>query len=210
MRTTAAAPVGRPLRRDAARNRQRVMAAAAAVFAEHGPDAGMDEIARVAGVGTGTLYRRFPTKEALVTALADDALDHLLVIAEAALADPGGTGLEHYLEAAGEFAARHRGSLIQLWRTDVNSQAAGRLRRTTRRLLADAKRHGRVREELAETDLTMLLWSLRGVILTTGDAAPEAWRRHLGILLAGLRPAEPKLPRRPLTRTEMREIIARG
>ncbi|MDQ1718021.1 MAG: hypothetical protein QOE89_1974, partial [Pseudonocardiales bacterium] len=65
-----AAPIAaRPLRRDAAENRERLLDAAIQVFAEHGLDAGVDEVARVAGVGTGTLYRRFPTKQALIDEL---------------------------------------------------------------------------------------------------------------------------------------------
>jgi AcrR family transcriptional regulator len=200
----------RPLRRDAERNRQRLLAAASQVFADHGPEAGVEEIARAAGVGTGTLYRRFPTKDALVSALIDDALDEMIALAEAATGDPDGTGLERFLEAASACQAAHRGALARLWHAGGDVDRTERLRRAIARLLADAKRHGRVREELAETDLTMLLWSMRGVIVTTGHAAPDAWRRHLGILLAGLRPAEPRLPRRPLRRAEFRRIITDG
>src|ERR1700709_720376 len=74
--TLRAAPV-RPLRADAARNRVRVLAAARAAFAEAGLDVGVEEIARRAGVGKGTLYRRFPTKEALVRAIFEDILDDI-------------------------------------------------------------------------------------------------------------------------------------
>jgi AcrR family transcriptional regulator len=195
------------MRRDAQRNRQRVLEAASKVFAEHGPNAGVDEIARVAGVGTGTLYRRFPTKEALLSALVADALERMLQLADDAAMAPDGTGLERFLAGAGAYHARHRGCLSRLWSYDVDSETTDRLRMAVARLLTDAKRHGKVRQEIAETDVTMLLWSLRGVILTTGDIAPDAWRRHLGILLAGLRPADPALPHRPLSRAAMRRII---
>jgi len=199
----------RPLRRDAERNRERLLAAASRVFAEHGPDAGVDEIARVAGVGTGTLYRRFPTKDALMSALVADALDSMLRLAEAAATEPDGTGLERFLEGASAYQAQHRGCLSRLWSYDGDSETTDRLRTAVARLLTDAKRHGRVRPEIAETDVTMLMWSLREVILTTGDVAPDAWRRHLGILLAGLRAADPALRQRPLSRATMRQIIAR-
>src|SRR5580692_7177997 len=80
----------RPLRRDAERNRQRILAAAAAVFTERGLDATLDEVARAAGVGVGTVYRRFPDKETLVSELFRDRIDALVTVAEeaCAAADP--------------------------------------------------------------------------------------------------------------------------
>src|SRR4051812_4544447 len=75
----------RPLRADARRNRERVLEAARAVFAEHGRDAQMDDVARRAGVGVGTVYRHFPTKEALVAALALDLFERALEASRAAL-----------------------------------------------------------------------------------------------------------------------------
>ena len=74
------------LRRDAQRNRERIIEAARRAFAEHGLDVGVDEIARSAGVGMGTLYRRFPTKESLVHAIFEDRLDQLQPVIERALA----------------------------------------------------------------------------------------------------------------------------
>ena len=78
----------RPLRADARRNRERVIAAARAVFAEHGRDAQMDDVARRAGVGVGTVYRHFPTKEALLVALALDAFERVVAEARRALENP--------------------------------------------------------------------------------------------------------------------------
>jgi AcrR family transcriptional regulator len=77
------------LRRDAAENRQRVLDAAAAVFSERGLDVGVDEIARAAGVGTGTLYRRFPTKDALISELVRQLLADLVALADSALSATG-------------------------------------------------------------------------------------------------------------------------
>jgi AcrR family transcriptional regulator len=101
----------RPLRRDAAENRQRLLDAAAQVFAEHGLDAGVEEIARVAGVGMGTLYRRFPSKDALIAALVRDVLDTLLTLADEACLRTDGSGLEYFLESASAYQAAHRGCL---------------------------------------------------------------------------------------------------
>jgi AcrR family transcriptional regulator len=82
------AVAGRPLRRDAARNRQRILRAAAEVFTEHGLQASLDDVARHAGVGVGTVYRRFPDKEALAEALFEERLAALVGLAEQALAEP--------------------------------------------------------------------------------------------------------------------------
>src|ERR1700689_3069017 len=105
----------RPLRRDAEQNRQRLLDAAADVFAEHGLEAGVEEIARTAGVGMGTLYRRFPTKDALIAALVHDVLSTMLEIAQESTERPDGTGLEYFLEAASSYQAAHRGCLQGLW-----------------------------------------------------------------------------------------------
>src|SRR6201991_4974801 len=78
--------VTKPLRADARRNRERVLTAARAAFAEHGREAQMDDVARRAGVGVGTVYRHFPTKEALVNALALDLFEKLVQGAREALA----------------------------------------------------------------------------------------------------------------------------
>src|ERR1700734_2300067 len=84
---TSAGPRGeRPLRRDAERNRQRILAAAAEVFTERGLDATLDEVARAAGVGIGTVYRRFADKEALIAALFRERVDNLVTVAEDACA----------------------------------------------------------------------------------------------------------------------------
>jgi AcrR family transcriptional regulator len=199
--------IKRPLRRDAAANRQRLLDAAASVFAEHGLDAGVEEIARVAGVGMGTLYRRFPTKDALIAALVHDVLDAMRSLAEAAAARSDGTGLEFFLEAASAYQSEHRGCLPRLWNNGVDNDSVAQVRRAIRELLEDAKAHGRVRPEVTPTDLTMIMWSMRGVIEATGGVAPQAWRRHLDILIAGLRPVSQPLQHRPLTRAQVDTII---
>ena len=193
-----------PLRQDAARNRERLLAAAQQVFAERGLTAGVEEVARVAGVGMGTLYRRFPTKEALVEALVDALRRRLFAVAEAAVQTPDGRGLEHYLEASAALQAANHGYLARLWSYDDEDRTVVAHRRVVGRLLRDAQAHGRVRPELCETDVTMLLWSIRGVIETTARTAPDAWRRHLELLLAAMRPTGDPLTARPLTTAQAR------
>jgi AcrR family transcriptional regulator len=198
----------RPLRRDAEQNRQRLLDAAAAVFAERGLDAGVEEIARVAGVGIGTLYRRFPTKDALICALVHDVMTTILRLARESTQCPGGTGLETFLEAVSAYQADHLGVLPRLWNVSSEHESVAEIRQLVTAMLGDAKASGRVRADLASTDLTILLWSIRGVIETTRGVAPGAWRRHLDILIAGLRPAAEPLMHQPLSQRDVDSVIA--
>jgi AcrR family transcriptional regulator len=205
--TSVLSGVEPPLRRDAEQNRRQLLVAAAQVFAANGLDAGVEEIARVAGVGVGTLYRRFPTKDALIAALVQDVLDTLSELAFEASTQPDGRGLECFLETSSAYQASHLGCLPRLWNTDTEHESVSRIRRLIASLLDDAKRHGRVRNELTNTDVTMVMWSIRGVIETTGGVAPDAWRRHLDILVAGLRPASEVLAHRPISRAQVDRVI---
>jgi AcrR family transcriptional regulator len=206
----AALGAERPLRRDAAQNREQLLDAAAQVFAAHGLDAGVEEIARVAGVGIGTLYRRFPTKDALIAALVQDVVDTMSRLAVDAARQPDGRGLEYFLTASSAYQAQHRGCLPRLWNTDTEHESIQRIRRQIAALLDDAKSHHRVRCDATSTDLTMIMWSIRGVIETTRNVAPDAWRRHLDILIAGLRPADEPLANRPITRAQIDKIVTAG
>jgi AcrR family transcriptional regulator len=206
--TTGQRQAARHLRRDAAQNRQHLLDAAVHVFAHDGLEASVEEIARVAGVGIGTLYRRFPTKDALIAELVQDMLDTLSGLATDAIQQPDGRGLEHYLEASCAFQAEHRGCLPRLWNADTANASLVQIRRMTADLLEDAKHHGRVRQDLSATDVTVVMWSIRGVIETTGDIAPNAWRRHLDLLIDGMRPAATPLSHRPLTRAQVNQLLA--
>jgi AcrR family transcriptional regulator len=211
MRWTVSAQTDeRPLRRDAQQNRQRLLEAAAAVFAEHGLEAGVEEIASVAGVGIGTLYRRFPTKDALICALVHDVMTSILRLATESAECPGGTGLENFLEGASAYQAAHLGVLPRLWNAASEHYAMEEIRRLVDALLADAKTNGRVRDDLTSTDLTIIMWSIRGVVETTRGVAPGAWRRHLDLLIGGLRPAAEPLIHQPLSRQEVDEVIAKS
>jgi AcrR family transcriptional regulator len=204
-----ATPTDRPLRRDAARNRERLFEAASRVFAEQGLDAGVDEIARVAGVGVGTLYRRFPTKDALIEALVQDLLGSVVAAGREALARGDGTGLETFLAFASEHQARRRGCLPRLWAgNEVTEGLRREYREVAAELLADAQRHGRAREDLTPQDVTVLLWSIRGVIETTRDVAPDAWRRQLELLVLGLRPSAVALDHPSLSAAAVRRVTA--
>ncbi|GAA1973606.1 TetR/AcrR family transcriptional regulator [Kitasatospora viridis] len=194
------APGTRTLRRDAAQNRTRLLRAAWEVFAEQGPAAGVEEIARRAGVGMGTLYRRFPTKDALITALYDEILENILTRTRAAAAEPcGGAGLESVLWHIGAVMSSHHGGLSRLWQVvppDVDTQRA-ELWELMARLLERAQAAGTVRADLTLTDVYLCVLAMRGVIDETAAQAPDAWRSYVAVVLAGFRPAGTPLAHRP-------------
>jgi AcrR family transcriptional regulator len=204
---SGAATLTRPMRSDALKNRERLLVAAGQVFEEKGLEASVADVARAAGVGMGTLYRRFPSKEALIDALVTEVLEATIAMAEDAATMPDGTGLEHFLQASSAYQAAHLGCLPKLWKSDH------RLVKTARTLiaglLADAQAHGRVRLDLTSTDVSLVMWSIRGVLETTGSNNPAAWKRHLDLLIAGMRPSEAELAHRPLSQMQMDRILSR-
>jgi AcrR family transcriptional regulator len=208
MTPTRSTQAGRPLRRDAAENRDRLLAAASDIFDIQGLEASVAEIARAAGVGMGTLYRRFPTKDALIDALVHDVLDATIRMATDAAAAPDGTGLERFLEASCAFQAQHPGCLPRLWNTDHDMVRTAR--RLISALLVDAKTHHRVRDEITSTDITMIMFSVRGILAATRPHAPDAWQRHLDLLIAGIRPASENLAHPPLSQNRLDKLLNEG
>jgi AcrR family transcriptional regulator len=201
----------RPLRRDAERNRQRILRAAAEVFTERGLDVTLDDIAHHAGVGVGTVYRRYPSKQALAEALFVDKLAAVAAVAEQALAKPDSwEALAGFLEGATELIAADRG-LRQLLMSATHStsridQARARLQQAGIRLVERAQHDGAVRSDLQPSDLPLIEFMLA----TTADYAWHVrqgiWRRYLTVILDGLRPARPAatpLPEPALTGAEM-------
>ncbi len=171
-----------PLRADAARNRDRVLRAAVEVFNDDGIEAGVEQIAHRAGVGVGTLYRRFPTKEALIGYLVDDMAATLKDMAAASLQLPDGRGLEAHLRTAADLFAENRGCLPRLW---ARSSAEQRAR--LQLLLQAAVDAGAVAPETTLVDVLATLWALRGIIESAGDNAADVCQRHLDLVFAGLR-----------------------
>lgn len=195
------------MRSDAAKNRERLLWAAGQVFEEKGLEASVTDVARVAGVGMGTLYRRFASKDALIEALVSEVLEATIDMARMASAWPDGRGLEHFLEEASSYQAAHLGCLPKLWITDHHLVQVAR--DLIERLLADAQAHGWIRADLTSTDVSLALWSMRGVLETTGANAPEAWRRHLCLLVAGMRPADAALSEPPLSQAQVDRIMSK-
>jgi AcrR family transcriptional regulator len=193
------------LRRDAAENRQRLLDAAETVFAEHGLDAGVEEVARVAGVGIGTLYRRFPTKDALIGELVRELLTEVRDLATSSLDAPDGAGLEHFLYSTAAAQVTHRGCLARLWDDEQTTQLKKQVRSAMTKLLTQAQQHQRVRADATPADLDLVFWSLRGIIEAAG---PDeiVWQRHLALMLAGLRPDGRELTSAPISERRLRAI----
>jgi AcrR family transcriptional regulator len=196
------------LRRDAARNRDKILAAARAAFDEEGVDVGVEVIAQRAGVGVGTLYRRFPTKELLIEAVVDEVLRAVLSAASNALENESpADGFAEYLTAVGRLQFEHAGCLTRLWNSapgDVRDQ----IETASRTLLSRAQSAGAVRRDLVYEDVIMLFWALRGVIEATSTVSPDAWLRHLDLLLSSLTPTGHPLRHPPLTAEQARKAKA--
>jgi len=201
----------RPLRKDAADNRERLLAAARTIFGRDGVDVGIEHVAREAGLGMGTVYRRFPTKQALIDELMNDMVADMASLAESSLAAGAadGTGLERYLHAVGGLMFERRGFLPMVWRSERPTPTVLRLRTIYAGLLAQGQRHGTLGRGLASSDITIAIWSLRGVMETTYAAAPHAWRRHLDLVLAGMRTAGAEFETPALTAADLDRAATR-
>jgi AcrR family transcriptional regulator len=181
----------RPLRVDAERNRRRVLAAAADLFAERGVDVSMDDIAAAAGVGVGTVYRRFPDREALIDALFEDKLARIAGFAGEALEieDPWEAFVTFFL-AAGRMQAQDRGLKEVLLSADRGRERVSAIRNTIRpvalQILQRAKEAGVLREDLEAFDMPMMHVAVSAVAEITRDVEPAYFERLLTILLDGL------------------------
>jgi AcrR family transcriptional regulator len=205
----------RPLRRDAQANRDRIVDAARAVFASEGIGAPVEEIARRAEVGMGTLYRRFPTKDDLVDAVFEDTLAAIEAAArDAHAADDPWAGFCAFLDRAFALHEENRG-LKDVVMTRSEGRAAAesaraRLRPLIATIVARAQADGSMRSDFRTEDIPVLFWAVGRVIDATAEVAPGAWRRHLAIVLDGLRArAATPLPRPALTRTQLDRASAR-
>jgi AcrR family transcriptional regulator len=181
----------RPLRADARRNRDKVVAAAAAAFAESGLEAQVEDIARRAGVGVGTVYRHFPTKEALVEALAAEHFERLADIAEAAL---GEEGEPWAIFASVIWRSANAASSDVAWCEIIGGHAAqaaarGKLRLATAMttLIARAQAAGTMRADATVDDVRTIMCGFGHVAAAQRAGAGLDWERYLEIALDGLR-----------------------
>jgi AcrR family transcriptional regulator len=180
------------LRADAARNRAAIVEAARAVFAEQGLDAPLDEIARRAGTGNATLYRRFPTRSDLVAAVFAERMAEHLAAVEAGLADPDPwRGFASYVEAVGAMQARDLGiaDLVTMGVSgapeieDLRARAFEGLVR----LVDRAHAAGLLRADFTTEDVVVLMMANAGLLERSGDISEAASRRLVHLLLDGFR-----------------------
>jgi AcrR family transcriptional regulator len=176
----------RGLRRDARRNYERILAAARDVFGESGAEATMEEIAARAGVGVGTVYRRFASKDALIDELLRLALGDLLADADRALARTDGLGLHDLLYAFGRSFAEHARYANLLLQRQPDAAAERAIRAAITELTARAIAAGTVSADITVADVTALASALRGLIHAGGEVSPRTWRRFLDLHLAGM------------------------
>ena len=183
----------RPLRRDAERNRKRILQAAAEVFNERGLDVSLDEIARHAGVGVGTVYRRFRTKEELVEALFMDRLDAVATIADEANANPDAwCGLVSFMERMAEIMAGDVGLrqmlMFATYGRDLVAVARQRNEPLVARLVQRAQAAGQLRADIQQTDIPFIVFMLTEAAHLGYAATPGIWRRYLTLVLDGMQP----------------------
>jgi AcrR family transcriptional regulator len=189
----------RPLRRDAERNRARILEAAAEAFAERGLAVTMDEIADRAEVGVGTVYRRFPDKELLIEALVEDHLAAIVERGEQALAeeDPW-AALLGFLEYSLELQADDRGLREVLLSTGPGRErivlARERLEPLVYELVERAEAAGRMRPDARGSDIPLVMMMIGGAVDFTRPVAPDAWRRMFAVVIDGLRAREDLTP----------------
>jgi AcrR family transcriptional regulator len=193
----------RPLRADAARNAERILRAARDVYGELGPDAPVEAVARRAGVGERTLYRRFPTKSDLVRAALDQSIAENLTpaIEDARHTDDPVRGLTQLIEAAIGLGALEHNLLTAAQRAgSLTLDISDSLDEALNDLVRRGRQAGRIRSDLVAEDLPRLMAMLYGV-LSTMDSNSDGWRRYVALVVDAISTDErQQLPRAPALR----------
>jgi AcrR family transcriptional regulator len=198
------------------RNRKRILQAARRLFASEGLSVSMVSVAREAGVGKATLSRHFAAREDLIDAVFADRMDDYVDLTREALADPDPwRGFTRYIESVCAMQAADRGFAAVLSMTFSTADALEARRAQGYegflKIIARAKASGHLREDFASEDLVVLLMANAGVITSTGDAAPDSWRRLVGQMLrafASPGTSPPPLPPAPSS-TDLLRAMAR-
>jgi len=182
----------RPLRRDAELNRQRIIEAAREVFAARGVAATFDDVAHRAGVGIGTVYRRFPTKEALLEVALDEQLEQHVRLAEEALRAPTGwDGLVAFLRETARLHAADRGLRDLALGAEIGARHFEQVRDRVVPLIGAvidrARAEGSLRPDVTVEDLPLLMMMVSEVAHHSHAVRPDAYGRYLQVILDGLR-----------------------
>jgi AcrR family transcriptional regulator len=184
----------RPLRKDAERNRQRIMRAAEEVFALRGLEASLDDVADHAGVGVGTVYRRFANKESLVEAIFEEKIDQLVAIATDSqqIADSWEAFVSFLERACGEQAVNRGLREVVLGNAHTSARmetVRARMMPEATKLLERAQADGHLRPDVRSTDMPLIILTISSVADYTRHTGVDTWRRYLAIVLDGLRAA---------------------
>lgn len=206
----------KPLRADAERNRRRIVDAARELFASHGIDITLDDVAAHAKVGVGTVYRRFSCKEELIDGVFEQRLEDMLVSAKAALDESDAwCGLEMFFASLCEGIAADRGLGDVVLGTDEGCNGIARVRTRidpfVEKIVDRARKSGQLRPDVEVNDFFPLVGMVGAAAEFTGTIEPSNWKRYFAIVLDGLR-AEPgaasDLPGRAFTTDEIAKAKA--
>lgn len=204
------------LRRDAEQNRAKILGSARALFSAYGVDAPLEDVAARAGVGIATLYRRFPSREALLAELFAAEFEQNHQAADAALGfeDPW-QGFCFYLERICEMQAGDLGlreALTIALPGDRRLEASRvELREKMQRIIGRAQVQGTLRKDITPEDLAFVAWANSSIVAATASVAPKAWRRFFALILDGLRTANAsELPQPPLTQRQLFRALTRA
>jgi AcrR family transcriptional regulator len=205
-----------PLRADAERNRQRLLAAAKELFRTRGLDVTLDDVARHAGVGTGTAYRRFANKDELIDALMADRIGEIGQIAEECLDEPDPwAGLTGFFERSLALQAADRGLKEVLFSSgrgrERSNQARQKIAPVVTKLVRRAVDAGVVRSDMSTSDVPVINFMLNLVVDLGREIEPDLYKRYLAIVLDGLRPRDDlePLPVDALHVRDFQDAIAR-
>jgi AcrR family transcriptional regulator len=192
----------RPLRADAARNAERILRAAREVYGELGPDAPVEAIARRAGVGERTLYRRFPTKGDLISAALDQSIaeDLTPTIEKARRANDPLRGLAQLIDAAIALGAREHNLLTAARRAgSLTPEISTSLYEALDELVRRGQKAGAVRQDLVADDVPRLIAMLHSVLFTMASGS-DGWRRYVSLILDAITIKGRRLPPAPAVR----------
>lgn len=214
MSDDAEAPDQPVLRRDAERNRERILEAAGRLIGERGLDISHDEIAREAHVGVGTVYRRFPTRGQLLDALYEGELEAMVAVAEeAARLDDPWQGLEVFFVRTFEEQAANRGLRELLighsGGTELARRAQERIGPVVGEIVARARQAGSLSPAIGATDMAMIPVMINAVMHASRDVDPQLWRRWAAIVLDGMAtgPRRREFPGASPTQSEVARLI---
>jgi AcrR family transcriptional regulator len=205
------------LRADAQANLERILCSAREVFGAQGLDATLADVARHAGVGVGTVYRRFASKDELIQALFDSRCAEIESLAATSLEIPDAwEGLVHYLETISLRMADSRGFgdllMDARFTSDAFTRARTSITRSTAALVDRAKQEGTLRSDFEISDIPLLMHTIKLSQNLTGDDAPESYRRVLGFIIDGLRASRTthrELPVPALTTEQLDHVMHR-